>query len=236
MRNLTIVIGCALLIAIGAGVGLVARAKGWIDWPAMLLQSPAPDFHKTQVTGDPPITVSDGSLHSHSRNGWVRDTDTDTVITPKAANPTNGGQYDTSCGMTGAPNGMGTLNPVSAALWTDDDKLYDISPTPTQGVRVTIVHDIAGLSNPTNPNAEAQVIIDIPPIGTTTSGPPVITTVRGSFHKTEGGTGARHNRRHSRAGNVASITVVSAATNHTWTVSSDSNVWNPHFSIGFCYQ
>jgi hypothetical protein len=236
MRNLTIVISCALLIAIGAGLGLVTRAKRWIEWPEMHIAPVIPDFHKAQVTGDPPVTVSDGSLHAHSKHDWVRDMDTDTVITPKARNPTLGGQYDTSCGMTGAPNGIGTLNPVSGVLWTDDDKLYDISPTPTQGVRVTIVHDIGGLTNPTDPNAEAQVIIEVPAMSANTSGPPVITTARGSFHKGEGGSGARHNRRHSRAGSVVSITVVSAATNHTWTVSSDSNVWNPHFSIGFCYQ
>ena len=41
-----------------------------------------------QVTGDPPVTVSDGSLHAHSSGGWVADQDGDKTIQPSPSTGT----------------------------------------------------------------------------------------------------------------------------------------------------
>ncbi len=224
----------ALLLVIGAAIGWFARPQSPV-LPQSVLQLPHTGFVMTQAPGDPPVTVSDGSLHAHSKYDWTADNDTDPTITPNPASTASGYTpgYSTTCGMTALDPITGKPNPVSGVLWTDDEMTTDLSPG-TTGITVTIVHDPNGLDAPDSTGHDAEVIITANP-GTA----PTIATNRGSFHAPEGSNPgqqeeARYNRRHKRPGNVSEIIVKRGATTiRDWT---PVNTWDPHFTIGFCYQ
>jgi hypothetical protein len=201
--RLSQVVGGFVLAGLGAGIGAWVHSK----FQEVKFQEVKP----FQVTGDPPVTVSDGSLHAHSGNGWVADYDGDTTIQPKPKSGTLG----TSCKMIDSHG-----NPTATSLWADD-KIYDISP----GATITIVHDPADKSAAAA--AQAAVTIQVP----NGTGDLTITTAKGSFYA---GKGTRHNREHTRPGEVASITINNPrASPVTWTpVNPD----NPHFTLLFCYQ
>ncbi len=221
------------LVVVAVGVGLFVRAKRWIDWPQMEAPSAQSGVNKFQVTGDPPITVSDGSLHAHSANDWVSDNASDTII-PKPATNSNG-QYSTSCGLT-VPNPLNPLSPtpVSGLLWTEDQS-WDISPT-DNGLTVKITHDTGGLDAGDTGKDDDKVVITISNLSTA----PSIRTNKGTFGPPLGATpkqmaDGRYNRQHSRPGDVSEI-VVTGGTSIDWVVKNSSNPHNPHFTVAFCYQ
>jgi len=176
------------------------------------------------VTGGPPVTVSDGSLHAHSRNEWTTDVNGDLTITPNPAS----GSISNGCNMTvpnllypplHIPNPFRPTKGASALLWLDDGSSYDLSPVGSDGVLVTITHDAYNLSA-----GDAAVTVSIPP-----TGPPTINSVKDGFAPSN-----RGNRLHLRPGNVSEIKVTrnSGALIKDWVPASK----NPHFTIGICYQ
>jgi hypothetical protein len=198
-----VVIG-GLLIVIGVGLGMFARAKRWIKWP---------DIVPLQVTGDPPVTVGDGSLHAHSKvSGWGTEGDADKTI---QAYP-KGGKLYKDCGMTDDSG-----QAASVLFWHDDDKVDNISPDAGTGLTITITHDTDG----TPQGGDPTITITIP----TTQDSLVMTTNSGHFHKSDG---KHYNRRHSRAGEVEKIVVVGGGNPKPWV----PQYHNPHFTLSFCYH
>jgi hypothetical protein len=98
MRKLAIAV---VLIVIGTVIGLFLRAYRVI---------PYPQYHKTD-NNDPPVTVSDSSLHGRSPHLWVRDADGGKTIRPI------GTKLQDTCGF----DGLATFNYM--------DRDYDFSPT-----------------------------------------------------------------------------------------------------------
>jgi hypothetical protein len=175
-----------------------------------------------QPPDDPPVTVSDGSLHAHSRGTWLADAGAGSpqTIQPKPAN----GTLKTNC------NGVQVNSKnVQAYLWTDDDKLYDLTPAAGATLKIKIQHDSGGAGG------QPYVTISVPPGGQLT-----ITTDQGSFD----GDTTYNNRMHSRRGTVESINVTGTAASFnppnttgataTWTPPNGDS--NPHYTLGFCYQ
>ena len=210
MRVLTQAAGVLALTVLGASIALFIQSKGLI---------PSKPVTPMQVTGDPPVTVSDGSLHAHSENGWKKNTSGgDKSIEPNPQSGSGTGQLVPTCLMQDSHG-----NAALANLWADD-KNYDILP----GATVTIVHDSADASS--SPHA-AEVSIAVPSAPGT---PLTFTTVEGNFGQDNGAKGGKHNRQHSRQGEVESITIQNpsgAAT--TW---FPVNYKNPHFTLEFCYK
>ena len=184
------------IAVVGAAIALFLQFKGVISFSGP---------HKLQVTGDPPVTVSDGSLHAHSYKGWVGDNDGDTTIRPGPPDGTLSQTCTDSSGTT-----------VTTSLWTDDDMTHIIAP----GATVTIIHDSADASSAD----KAGIDITLP----NGKGALTITTREGSFYK---GKGKRHNREHSRPGEVESIAISNPS--YTW---YPQNPKDPHFTLLFCYE
>jgi hypothetical protein len=170
-----------------------------------------------QVPGDPPVMVSDGSLHAHSSNGWVEHGAKDQKIT---ANPVTGSLVGgVNCKMH---DKLG--NYVSAFLWTDDDLLYPIQP----GATIQIKHDSADAASAN----VAEVDITLP----NPMGPLQITTQDGYFEPEKMAKGGKHNRQHSRPGEVESITITNPGVSpFTWPPAGYDSKY-PHFTLAFCYQ
>jgi hypothetical protein len=180
-----------------------------------------PGFKRLQVTGDPPVTVGDGSLHARSQNGWVKNGNGgDATIEPKSK---GGGQatLHPGCGLAV------DSKTVSALLWTDDDKLYDISPNGAV-FNATITHDSDNVSNGGDPAIE----ITIPSVGY----PLTITTKDGTFEKAKDAKGrGAGNRQHSRPGQVEKVVVSAGSTSITWDPKTIKQ-YNPHYTLAFCYE
>jgi hypothetical protein len=188
---------------IGVGVGSYARAKNWIVFPAV----------NRQVVGDPPITVSDGSLHVHSKlYGWNPDSaGGDKSFNAVAKDGSTNGTLSKSCNTMMDDSG----DLMSAELWTDDLEAVDISPDKGKSLTITITHD------------GNDVVITAPPEGT--AGALNVNTSTDFFFQSEG----KGNRRHKRQGEVSKIVVQGHGSKITW---KPSNPANPHFTFGFCYQ
>jgi len=175
-----------------------------------------------QVPGDPPVMVSDGSLHAHSNNGW-KEANHRSEIT---AIPNNG---DPNMGSLAASANCGIKDSngnYAAALWTDDsnDVLYPIQ----HGAQISIVHDSGDVAS----GGDAHITIAVPQA----MGPLTITTMDGDFEPELPGKKGKHNRQHSRPGEVESITITNpSATPYTWPPSSYGSKY-PHFALEFCYQ
>lgn len=205
MEKRTAVAVTAIVSAlVGVGVGLYARAKNWIVFPAV----------NRQVVGDPPITVSDGSLHVHSKlYGWNPDSaGGDASFNAVAKDGTTNGTLSKTCPTVQDSDG----NLVSAEFWADDTEATDISPDRGKGLTITITHD------------GDDVVITAPP-----EGAPGLLNVNSKsdyFFQSEGRKG---NRRHKRAGEVTKIIIQGHGSKITW---KPSNPLNPHFTFGFCYQ
>ncbi len=202
-------LGVLLLVVIAIGLGLFARAKRWIDWPPMTQSQ----VNILQVTGDPPITVSDGSLHAHSKLwGWMPDSaGGDATFNALAHDGTIKGKLAKGCSMT-----TSTSSSVSAEFWSDNMEPLDISPDQGSGLTITITH--TGIN----------VVVTVPNEGT--ASPLTVNASPEFFYQSEG----NGNRRHKRAGEVSKIVIVGhGATPITWT---PVNPKNPHFTLGFCYQ
>jgi hypothetical protein len=163
--------------------------------------------------GNPPIFVSDGSLHAHSKvRGWDPDKEGDTKF---QALPKNG-SLSRTCGMID-DNG----NSASAIfLENDDNKVQNIEPNTNSNLEITVIY--AG-SNANDGNAAVDVTVP------DQAGALTVLTVLDYFHKSSG----KGDRLHSRNGNVQKITIVGHG--------NDSIVWvpqgaTPRFTIGFCYK
>ena len=220
MRNAVIAVVVTLLA--------VGGAAWWMNSQGTLQIG---KYHPYQVTGDPPVTVSDGSLHAKSKNGWT--TSPTAPANPLIAMPASG---DTSKGslVAGATcaldDGTGAKPPkyLPAALWTDDDKVYPIAP----GATIVVNHDPGEASTAT----AGSITIALP----ATTGPLTITAAEGNFQQEDldPNTGkvyaaARHNRRHIRPGDVSSIVITNpGSAPYKWTPPTK----NPHFTLAFCYQ
>jgi hypothetical protein len=201
MRVFTQVVVGLGFAAVGAAIAVYVQSK--------LNPGPKP----FQVTGDPPVTVSDGSLHAHSRaNGWQGDNGgAGKTILPK---PANGSLHTAGCN-----NMMGDGKAASAIFWADDHESWDISPAKGGTTTVEITHDSKGAAR------DARIIITAP-----TNGQLQIETKEGSFDDEKG---AVHNRAHSRQGEVEQITITGSNHDTTWKPIAKQN---PHFTLGFCYQ
>lgn len=210
MRLLTQALGGLAVTIVGAVIALLLQSKG-------VIPSKPIELKPFQVTGDPPVTVSDGSLHAHSDNAWTTNSAADKTLQP---NPSNG-QLVYTCNMADS-NGLAT--PTS--LWADD-KIFDILP----GATITIVHDSADASGAAH---AAEINITVPHIPPSSASDVLtIATVEGSFDKASG-KGGRNNREHSRRGEVESITISNpTGPPVTW---HPVNSKNPHFTLEFCYK
>ena len=194
-----------VLTILGAGIALMLQTKG-------VIPSKPGEIKPLQVSGDPPVTVSDGSLHVHSQNGWMADADGDTTLQPKPPS----GQLAFTCQMESS-----TGDAASASLWADN-KVYDILP----GATVTIVHDPGNASSAAH---SAEITIAVP---ADSSSRLTITTTEGSFNKSK--SKSRNSREHSRPGDVESITITNPSMSpKTW---HPVNSNNPHYTLGFCYK
>lgn len=120
------VVTAVVFIVVGAAVGLFMEAQHWIHFlPAP--PTPGTEVHPFQVPGDPPVTVGDGSLHTHSKSAWLTNRPGDTTIVPVTDSSNGVGAFyaDSDCKF---PKGGNTVN-ASAFLWTDEDNIYDLSPS-----------------------------------------------------------------------------------------------------------
>jgi len=227
-----VLIGAVGALAAVAGVALWMQAQG-----TLTLGPPG-----RQPTGDPPVTISDGSLHVKSRAGWIDNPgdkmyDTANRYSTLYAFPDKTG----SGGTPGDPNmgkltagqycglndGVKPTNYLAAALWTDEEKIIAINP----GSWVLIVHD-PGNSAKNKPN----VLIKLP----AAAGPLTISTDDGAFaaeDQTASGSNGRHNRRHNRPGDVQSISVSTdqGATYQQLFPKSGALGPHRHFTLEFCY-
>jgi hypothetical protein len=111
MRKLAVAV---VLIGIGIVIGLFLRAYRVINHPHM---------HTTD-SNDPPVTVSDSSLHARSPNLWLADKDSGKTIRPV------GTQLQATCGYDG--KGLATFSYMG--------KDYDISPNPGSAWLATITY------------------------------------------------------------------------------------------------
>jgi hypothetical protein len=207
-----VVVG-GLALVIGGLLGLFTRANQLIPWPTE-------DFTRFQVTGDPPVTVSDGSLHAHSKKKrWVSPDPDPHTIQP---NPPGGQLYNDG---TQCKKMMVSGKPVSAFFWRDDLN-DDISPAPNTSLTILIVHDHANASD-----KKGVVTVSYPWDSVSKKYGPLTINDPVDFFGPDQGNG---NRVHPRPGEVESITVMGSVTSiPTWT---PANPDNPHFTIGFCYQ
>ena len=84
---------------------------------------------KLQVPGDPPITIGDGSFHAHSQLDWISpDLSSGMIIRPKATSGAKPGSFSAG-GPCAFKDKNKTVHNAAAFLWTDEENLYDISPT-----------------------------------------------------------------------------------------------------------
>jgi hypothetical protein len=214
--------------ALGWTVGLLSAAAA-AALTYMFVHMPGSN---KQPPGDPPVTVSDGSLHAHSKPAltippnppWLADQPTATgsgqIIQPYPPNGTL---------SSGCTDMVVNSNKASAYLWTDDENAYDITPSALETLKITITHDSSGTTS------DSKVIIKVPPNGQLT-----ITTNDGSFDRPD-----LSNRLHSRRGNVESIKVEGSAIpfnppnptgNNPPATWVPYNLKQPHFTLGFCYK
>jgi hypothetical protein len=220
-----------LLLVIGAALGWFVHALGWLQ-----LSTGGPV--SKQVPGDPPVTVSDGSVHAHSPKGWVTpdpDASNHTIIQPLS--PTGDGSSGTffagSDCANAPPSGTAQTPGATAFLWTDDgpDTFYDISP-PASGQWTVVITD-------SNANA---VTVSYPNITASTPKPTLlIKASQGGFDAVRSGDNDENNREYSVPAVVRNIKVTGAAPVNGnkalgasgWTPSSHNH---PHFTLGFCYH
>ena len=220
MSKSAMVASGVVLFVVGGAIALFLQAQHIIDF-----------FARFQVPGDPPVLVGDGSLHGHSKKGWLTDADGDMMIVPvtDTANGVGSFRNDSDCKVNGTS--------ASAFLWTDDDSLYDISPSSSSGAgwKVSILHDHRNDS--TDKHMGATVTIQV------VNSQLQITTDKGSFDASKKNNDHDgHNREHNWPDVVTSITVQGASTSSS--NSLKSGVWDataksgrhPHYTLAFCYH
>jgi hypothetical protein len=118
-------------IGVSVVVGLFLRGKGYIEWP---------------LDDDPPVTVSDSSLHARSpKNRWLADTNGGHTINP---GPANGHLQPGGCGYGGSEDAAFSYTGVAAPV--------DISPASSNG---------AGWVATITYGANYQVTIQFDPLG-----------------------------------------------------------------------
>jgi hypothetical protein len=206
----------AILIVAGGGLTFLALAMGWIQGPGEVL-------HRYQVPGDPPITIGDGSLHVHSKFKWL-DPDPDPtnhmIIQPLGNPPDHTPSFQTNCNVTDASGNQVSL---SAFLWIDDGKLYDISPLSLATWKVKLTHN--------NGNGPAVTV-------TARNGVLQISSDKGGFEAVWPHDHDRNNRQHNWPDVISKIEVQGVVTSTSYPLPNgnwmNSNQY-PHYTVGFCY-
>jgi hypothetical protein len=229
----------------GAGTALVVFAVigGSTYWAGYWSLGPGTGF---QPTGDPPVTISDGSLHVKDAYGWYN-LDAHNNAAQLIALTKNGSNTGTI--VAGKPCGVsdGKKSPtyLAAAFWATDQNTGEIPPTEiTAGSTIIIHHDPKHAPPDSAGHVRDQVIITVPP--GPSPGQLMIDTSNaaasdGVFFAEDQTTGSSdngsHNRRHSRPGNVSSIVVKDSSGKAyiTWPASGTLSS-QAHFSLGFCFQ
>jgi hypothetical protein len=199
-------LGTGLIVAVAGGaLGLFMQYKGWIH------VFPEQTVRPFQVPGYPPVTVGDGSLHAHSEKDWMSDKDGEAVIQPKPSDGKSGAFYkDTDCQFLANDNV--TIVSATAFLWTDDDRVYDISPKDnTWMVKITDNNKTA---------VTIQVVNNLLQFSVDNGA---------AFDK-----GKYHERQHNKPGEVTKIVVQgSTGGDLLWTPGKP---FHPHYTLGFCYH
>jgi hypothetical protein len=197
-----------------------------------------------QPTGDPPVTVSDGSLHAKDVNGWdnlATYTNSAQLIALTKSGNTGTIVAGKTCGVN---DGKNPPTYLAAAFWATDQNTGEIPPTEIKpGSKIIIHHDPNNAKKDGKGNPQDQIIITVPPgprAGKLTIDTSDAAASDGVFFgedPTADSTNGSHNRRHSRPGNVSSIVVQDSngSAYITWPASGKlSN--QAHFSLGFCFQ
>lgn len=162
-----------------------------------------------QVSGDPPVTVSDGSLYARSWYDWQAD-DTSTpgrqVIAPQGKN-----------GQPTLQQTCPTPNKAAAILWTGGASGPDYPIDPEATVTVT--------------TPDAVVTIKLPKLNETGL---TISTEKASFSPSGfWGPVTRFKRMLTGSGDVSSIEISSPP--NTW-VRPSTDTTKRKFTLGFCYK
>jgi hypothetical protein len=208
----SLIVGVLLTLAIVTGLTLFMKSRNMVVFGRM---------HRGalfQPTGDPPVTVSDGSLHAHSKAGWASNAESAQIT------PAGNASLKANCsGMTGADDSLfGTSNQASVTFWADDTESLGISPPGGGTTQIDIKYDSADTASPTvTIKASASSL--------------TIVTADGAF-LAEPSHSDNHDRAHSRDGQVEQITISGAnyqGNNQVWT---PQNPYHPHFTLGFCFK
>jgi hypothetical protein len=207
----------AVILFVAVGSVLVFKSAG----EAQTLQRGNSD-RPLQVTGDPPVTVSDGTLHAKSKRGWMADLPArqHRILTPKGTQL----EVNALCGKMTGTDISGTTNPASAAFWADDHASWDISPAKAGGTTTVYIQ----FDTPPGGVHDSRIIITA-----TDGGGMTIETKEDSFESVA--TDPR-DRPHARKGEVEKI----------WITGSKHDIpqgtpWTPvnplhtHFTLSFCY-
>jgi hypothetical protein len=125
----------------------------------------------------------------------------------------------------------------AAFLWTDDDKVYDISPTSSNGSgwMITIYHDHRNDSNDKHAGPTVTVAF------TGTSNALQIKSDKGAFDKVKANDHDENNRGHNWPDVVTKISVT-GATAATGNLALPPGGWtpphprHPHYTVGICYH
>jgi hypothetical protein len=179
------------------------------------------DFKIQEGTGDPPVTLYDGSLDAYSRAGWKDNLGNNpTVINPL---PSNGSLHPTGCDLHGSEM-MGDNHNTSAYLAFIDSaghtESWDIAPAPGKTTTITITHDTAG-ANRNDP----RIVVKVPSTGAIT-----METKADSW---DGNPAAAH-RAHHRKGHVEEIVITGSASHDGDWKPKDPK--NPQVRLGFCFK
>jgi hypothetical protein len=172
-------------------------------------------------TGDPPVTLSNGSLNVYDRAGWKDNQATNpTVITSL---PADGTLYTTGCADTYGSEMEGDGHSTSTYLAWDTDTdtpphftSWDIAPSGSP-TTITITYG-------DGKNKDTIVTVTVP-----VSGPIIMETKPDSW----GGKPTDPQRSHKRSASVRSIKIAGSSHNgQTWT--PDPN--HPRFRLAFCFH
>jgi hypothetical protein len=183
-----------------------------------------------QVSGDPPVTIGDGSLGAHSKNGWLNPDPNPpgdgSVIQPLGDTSTPTFHTDGQCNFIDA---SGNTVVASAYLWTDTDTFYDISPgSVSTNWLVTITHGTTG------PVVTISLVGGLLQIKT--SGGSIFDSVKPHDHDEKV-------RENNWPDVVTSIVVQGTAStthlpdsNNVLGQWSPSSPHHPHYTLAFCYH
>jgi hypothetical protein len=177
-----------------------------------------------QPTGDPPVTLSNGSLYAHSDNNWVSDSDGGQTIKPKGAT-SNNGTLQKGCEIT---DRFG--HEFFAGLWAPEYPPETMEIRPGGTVKIKHASVLAGRQDP-------SITIKVPQAGGSPGQNLTIKTAYGKFGAEAGD--EKHSRTHSRLGPVEQIDLYDPADtglSYPYFSWKPANPKDPHFTLQFCYK